>query len=79
MPNQAVYNLTGDWEVENHGVPPDVEVELDPKAARDGHDTQLERAVQIALDEIEKHPAPKYRRPLYPDYHQQILGTPEPK
>jgi hypothetical protein len=28
-----------------------------------GHDPQLERAVQIALDQLEKHPVPKVARP----------------
>jgi tricorn protease len=70
-PRNALYGLNGEWEVEGHGVAPDIEVELDPKAYRDGHDLQLERAVKVALDELEKHPLPKYKRPPYPDYHQQ--------
>jgi tricorn protease len=54
--------------VENHGVAPDVEVELDPKAVHDGHDPQLERAVAIAMKEMEKHPVPQPRRPSFPNY-----------
>jgi tricorn protease len=69
-PRVAFWNPQGEWDVENHGVPPDVEVELDPKAWRQGHDTQLEKAVQVALDLLEKNPPPhKPKRPAYPNYH----------
>jgi tricorn protease len=37
-PNLAFYNPDGTWDVENHGVPPDIDVEYDPKAVRAGHD-----------------------------------------
>jgi tricorn protease len=41
-PNLAFYSAEGAWEVENHGVQPDVEVEFDPHLARAGRDPQLE-------------------------------------
>ncbi len=68
-PRVAIYGLNGDWEVENHGIAPDYEVELDPKAWRAGHDLQLEKAVEVVLGLLEKHPAPTYKRPPYPNYH----------
>ena len=52
--------MKGQWEVENHGIAPDVEVELDPKLVREGHDPQLERAVEVVLDLLKKHPLPTY-------------------
>lgn len=67
-PRIAIYGLKGDWEVENHGVPPDVDVELDPKAMRDGHDPQLETAVKTVLDLLQKNPLPSYTKPQYPNY-----------
>jgi tricorn protease len=67
-PRLAFWNPDGKWDVENHGVAPDVEVELDPQSVRQGHDLQLEKAVQVALAELEKHPQPKPQRPPYPDY-----------
>ncbi|HEY3926905.1 MAG TPA: PDZ domain-containing protein [Candidatus Koribacter sp.] len=70
-PRIAIYGLKGEYEVENHGIPPDVDVELDPKAMRDGHDPQLETAVKTVMDLLEKNPQPKYERPPYPNYHQQ--------
>jgi tricorn protease len=68
-PRAAVYGLSGQWEVENHGVEPDVEVDLDPQLYRKGHDSQLERAIQVVLQQLKDHPAPVYARPSYPDYH----------
>ena len=70
-PNLAFYNTEGAWDVENHGVAPDVEVEFDPQAWRAGHDPQLERAVGIALAEMEKNPPPAGKRPPFPNYHKK--------
>jgi len=53
----------GEWDVENHGVDPDYAVEQDPKAVSEGHDPQLEKAVALALEELEKHPVKKVERP----------------
>jgi len=36
---------------------------------RQGRDPQLERAVQVVLEELKKNPPPKLRRPNYPNYH----------
>jgi tricorn protease len=68
-PNLAFYNLTGEWDVENHGVPPDIEVEYDPAAVRAGHDPQLDKAMAVLLEDLEKHPLPEHKRPKYPNYH----------
>ncbi len=71
-PRWAFYGLSGQWEVENHGIAPDVEVDLDPKLVRQGHDPQLERAVAVALEMLEKNPPPTFERPPYPNYHQRL-------
>jgi len=71
-PREAIYGLEGQWEVENVGISPDVEVELDPKAVREGHDPQLERAVKLAMELLEKNPPKEYRRPAYPDYKPKL-------
>ncbi len=68
-PDAAIYGLEGQWEVENHGVAPDVEIEFEPAAWRAGRDPQLERAVELVLEELKKNPAPKYKRPAYPIYN----------
>ncbi len=67
-PRWAIYGLNGHWEVENHGIAPDIEVEQDPKLVREGHDPQLEKAVQVVLAALEKHPLPTFVRPPYPVY-----------
>jgi tricorn protease len=69
-PNRAFYTPEGAWELENHGVPPDVEVEEDPKAARIGRDVQLEKAVEVVMESLKKNPLPPPpQRPPYPRYH----------
>ncbi len=68
-PSVAFFTPQGEWEVENHGVDPDVAVEQDPKAVSDGHDPQLEAAVAIALRELAAHPAAPPARPPFPNYH----------
>ncbi len=69
-PSSGIYNpLTGEWEVENIGVPPDIEVEQDPALIRQGHDPQLEKAVAVILEELKENPPPKLRHPPFPDYH----------
>ena len=68
-PNGAVYGLDGEWEVENIGVAPDIEVEYDPAEWRKGRDPQLETAVKYLLEEIRKNPRKEFKRPPYPDYH----------
>jgi tricorn protease len=68
-PNGAVYGLNGEWEVENVGVAPDIEVEYDPAMWRQGRDPQLEKAVEWLLAELQKNPPKEYKRPAYPDYH----------
>ena len=68
-PDLAFYNPNGTWDVENHGVPPDVETELDPQAARAGHDSQLERAVEVVMDLLKKNPLPPApHHPAFPNY-----------
>jgi tricorn protease len=71
-PRVAIYGLKGDWEVENHGIAPDVEVEMDPALVREGHDPQLEKAVEVIMEQLKKSPPPVYTKPAYPDYHQKV-------
>ena len=68
-PNAAVWNPDGHFDVENHGVAPDIEVLLDPAAVRQGHDPQLEKAVEVVMEELKKNPPQKPQRPPYPNYH----------
>ena len=68
-PRYAIYGLHGDWEVENHGIPPDITVDLLPKEVAAGRDQQLETGVQTVLDELKANPVPAIPVPHYPNYH----------
>ena len=72
-PRGGFYDTDGKWAVENEGVPPDILVEQTAKLVNRGHDPQLEKAVEVALEllkdhEIELLPQPadpvRTRRPL---------------
>jgi len=67
-PSRGFWTPRGDWEVENHGIAPDIEVELDPHALREGHDPQLEKTVEVLLAALDKHPVPVHKKPAYPVY-----------
>jgi tricorn protease len=77
-PRIAVEGLDGTFPVENHGVSPDITVWQDPKLMREGHDPQLERAVAIAVQQLETHPLPHYQRPAWLNYHPRLPPLPEP-
>jgi tricorn protease len=62
-PTLAFYNLKGEWDVENVGVAPDIEVEYTPAEVIKGRDPQLERAVQEGLKLLEQNPVRRVPRP----------------
>jgi tricorn protease len=65
-PDVGFFSPSGQWDVENHGVEPDVLVEQDPKAVAAGHDPQLETAVSLAMQKLGPATAPP--RPPFPIY-----------
>lgn len=79
IPEDTIYTLQGQWDVENHGVDPDVMVEDTPAELLAGHDTQLETAVRILMEQI----GPTPRRlapppPLLPPYPANGMVKPQP-
>ncbi|MGH9535722.1 MAG: PDZ domain-containing protein, partial [Terriglobales bacterium] len=68
-PSAAIYYPNGHWDVENHGVTPDVTVPMTPSLWRQDQDPQLAAAVQIALKQLQAHPLRAVARPAYPDYN----------
>lgn len=69
-PDVAFYNPNGTWDGENHGVSPDVDVEDDPKLEREGHDPQLESAIEVILKMLKANPPrPVPQHPPYPNYY----------
>jgi tricorn protease len=71
-PRVAIFGLKGEWEVEGHGIAPDIDVEMDPKLVREGHDPQLEKAVGVVMEQLKKNPLPEYKKPSYPDHHPAV-------
>ena len=64
-PNLAIWTEEG-WVVENVGVPPDIEVEQWPADVIAGHDPQLEKAIEVVMEELRKNPPKEMKRPPYP-------------
>jgi tricorn protease len=50
-------------------VTPDYEVEMNPKLVREGRDPQLEKAVEVAMEQLKKSTVNLGKRPNYPNYH----------
>ncbi|MGW3910127.1 S41 family peptidase [Streptomyces sp. NPDC005070] len=57
QPKYAFWMEGYEWNVENHGVDPDVEVVQAPQDHAAGRDTQLDEAVRLALAALEETPA----------------------
>ena len=64
-PNVGIWTKEG-FVVENVGVAPDIEVEQTPSEIIKGNDPQLRKAIEIALQELEKNPQTPPARPPYP-------------
>lgn len=64
-PNVGIWTKDG-FVVENVGVAPDIEVEQLPSDIIKGRDPQLEKAIEVALDELKKNPQVEPTRPPYP-------------
>jgi tricorn protease len=77
-PRWGLHGLEGQWEVENAGIAPDIEVEQDPALVRKGHDPQLERAIAEVLSLLKAQPPPTFTRPAWPSYPQRLPNAPAP-
>ena len=62
-PEAARYDLNSKWVVENHGVQPDVVVENRPDQVVKGRDPQLEKAIDLVMQEIQSNPKKLPPRP----------------
>ncbi len=67
-PDIAFYNpWENKWDVENWGVSPDEDVELDPYEWRNGRDSQLDAAISELNKRLSEYKAPNFQHPPYPD------------
>jgi tricorn protease len=55
-PEFAVYGLDSKWVIENHGVEPDVVVDNRPDLVVKGQDPQLEKAIEMVMQQIKANP-----------------------
>jgi tricorn protease len=73
-PRIALWTPESEYAVENHGVAPDVEVEVSPAAWRAGHDNQLERAVEILMQQLGTAPPKAAKRPAFPTWAKETAA-----
>jgi len=64
-PEFAPYSKDGHWIIEGHGVDPDIVVDNDPAREFRGEDQQLDKAIEVILDELKTQevnlpPVPPY-------------------
>ncbi len=65
-PNIAIWTPEEGYTVENEGVPPDIEVEQTPADIIAGRDPQLEKAIEVVLQQLNAQPTPQPIRPPFP-------------
>jgi tricorn protease len=63
----GVYGPEGKWLIEGHGVDPDITVDNLPNATFAGSDAQLQAALNLLKEEIQKDPRPVPSAPPYPN------------
>jgi len=69
-PEFSRYDIEGkEWIMEGHGVDPDIVVDNDPAKEYAGIDEQLNKAIDVILDQMKTHPAKLPPPPPYPDKH----------
>jgi tricorn protease len=66
VPDYRVYDRQGRWVVENEGVKPDYEVELDSAEMARGWDAQLQKGIELLLAKIKSEPRPWPTHPPFP-------------
>jgi tricorn protease len=69
VPFFRMFTPSGEWRVENEGVAPDLEVDLDPAAVNRGDDNQLDTALATVLEQLKTAgTAPLKTAPPYPTH-----------
>lgn len=66
-PEFANFGADGKWILEGEGLTPDIEVDNDPALEYQGIDQQLDKAIELILEEIKTNPKPQIPKvPPYP-------------
>ena len=66
FPEFGLFNMQGQWDVENKGVEPTIEVDNLPEQEIAGRDPQLEKAVEVLLQKIKDEPVTVPTAPTFP-------------
>jgi tricorn protease len=62
-PEFSLYGLDSQWAIENRGVAPEVEVDNSPDLVVKGQDPQLEKAIEMVMQQINANPKKLPARP----------------
>jgi tricorn protease len=65
-PVQGSYDPDGKWFPDGYGFKPDIEVEDDPLVDAKGGDAQLDKAIEVILNELKKKPVVRTPRQVPP-------------
>lgn len=65
VPTFRQYNPDGTWFAEGHGVDPDIKVVDDPAQMVKGIDPQLQKAIQVVMQELKTNPPVNPKQPPY--------------
>jgi tricorn protease len=65
-PDYRIYNEKGEWVVENEGVTPDIVIDIDSRKYADGYDTQLMKAVEVVMKQINENPRQWQKHEAFP-------------
>jgi tricorn protease len=71
-PQFGLYGLDGTWLIEGHGVDPNIEVQNMPGDVLQGHDAQLDKAIDYLLDKLQSDPVEIPAPPKYPDKSKKL-------
>lgn len=67
-PEFAHYDAEGkNWIIEGHGVDPDIMIDNDPSKEYEGIDEQLNKGVEVLLEELKNYPSNLPQIPAFPD------------
>jgi tricorn protease len=64
-PNLGLWAETG-WICENEGVAPDIDIEQLPQEVAQGKDPQLDKAIEVIMQQLEKNPPVQHIKPPFP-------------
>ena len=66
IPRGGFFNLNDQWDVENKGIAPDIDVDITAKDMADGNDSQLKAAVDKAMEMLKANPVHLLKEPAPP-------------